>query len=98
MIPRAEGDSRYTRGALFTNGDLMAKNARTTDDAVYKMLELTGTSSKSIEDAVQIAISRADQTVRNLRWFEILETRGAIENGRISQWQVMLKAGFRLDA
>jgi flavin-binding protein dodecin len=68
------------------------------DNAVYKMLELTGTSSKSIEDAVQTAISRANETVRNLRWFEITETRGAIENGKIAQWQVMLKAGFRLDA
>jgi hypothetical protein len=75
----------------------MAKSGGSADDAVYKMLELTGTSSKSIEDAVQAALTRANETVRNLRWFEILETRGSIENGKISQWQVMLKAGFRLD-
>lgn len=64
---------------------------------VYKMLELTGTSSKSCDDAVQNAITRAGKTVRNLRWFQVLETRGAIENGKVVEWQVMIKAGFRLE-
>ena len=67
------------------------------EDAVYKMLELTGTSSRSIEDAVQNAVTRASETVRNLRWLQITETRGAIENGRVAQWQVMIKCGFRLE-
>ena len=67
------------------------------ENHVYKMLELTGTSGKSIEDAVQTAVSRANQTVRNLRWFQITELRGAIEKGQVSEWQVMLKAGFRLE-
>jgi flavin-binding protein dodecin len=61
------------------------------------MLELTGASSESIEKAVANALSRASRTVRNMRWLEITETRAAIEDGKVSQWQVMLKIGFRLD-
>ena len=64
---------------------------------IYKHIELTGTSSASIEDAVQSAIARASKSVRNLRWMEITETRGHIENGKVVQWQVTLKAGFTLD-
>ena len=64
---------------------------------IYKHLELTGTSSSGIEDAVQNAISRAARTVRNMRWLEILETRGHVENGKVSQWQVTLKVGFTLE-
>ena len=66
-------------------------------DHVYKMIELTGTSSTSIEDAVQTAIARAGKTVRHLDWFEVVETRGAIKDNKVSQWQVLLKVGFRLD-
>ena len=66
-------------------------------DPVYKMIELTGTSPTSIEDAVQTAIARAGKTVRHLDWFEVVETRGAIKDNKISQWQVSLKVGFRLD-
>ena len=64
---------------------------------IYKHIELTGTSSVSIEDAVQSAIGRASKSVRNLRWMEITETRGHIENGKVVQWQVTLKAGFTLE-
>ena len=64
---------------------------------VYKMLELTGTSTKSCDDAVQNAIGRAGKTVRNMRWFQVLETRGSIEEGRVSEWQVTVKCGFRLE-
>jgi len=66
-------------------------------NAVYKMLELTGTSTKSCDDAVQNAIKRASKTVRNMRWFEVIETRGAIEDGNVAEWQVTIKCGFRLD-
>lgn len=66
-------------------------------DYVYKLTELVGSSSKSIEDAVQQAIARAGETIRNLRWFEIVETRGHIENGKIAHWQVTLKVGFTLE-
>jgi hypothetical protein len=66
-------------------------------DHVYKKIELTGSSEKSIEDAVENAIARASQTLRNLRWFEIIETRGQIDNGKVAHWQVTIKVGFTLD-
>lgn len=64
---------------------------------VYKKLELTGSSVVSIEDAVNTAIAKADETVRNLHWFEVVETRGYVENGKVAYWQVTIKAGFRLE-
>jgi dodecin len=64
---------------------------------VYKHIELTGTSSTSIEDAVQSAIARASKTVRNMRWMEIVETRGHVEGGKVVQWQVTIKAGFTME-
>jgi flavin-binding protein dodecin len=64
---------------------------------VYKIVELVGSSKSTIEDAIQTAIKRADQTVRNLRWFEVVQTRGCIENGGVSQYQVVLRAGFTLE-
>jgi flavin-binding protein dodecin len=66
-------------------------------DHVYKMLELTGSSQTSIEDAVQTAITKASQTVRNIHWFEVVETRGHVVDGKVAHWQVMLKAGFTLE-
>jgi flavin-binding protein dodecin len=66
-------------------------------DHLYKITELTGSSPTSIEDAVQRAIERAARTLRNLRWFEVLETRGHIDNGKVAHWQVTLKIGFTLD-
>ncbi|MTI30827.1 dodecin [Xanthovirga aplysinae] len=66
-------------------------------DHVYKLIELTGTSQKSIEDAVQNAISKAGFTIRNMRWFEMVDTRGAVENGKIKHWQVTIKVGFTLE-
>lgn len=64
---------------------------------IYKTIELVGSSATSIEDAVSTAIGKASQTVRNLRWFEIVETRGQIESGRVAHWQVTLKLGFTLE-
>ena len=64
---------------------------------VYKMLELTGSSPASIEDAVKNAIAKAAKTVRRMQWFQILETRGHIEDNAVSHWQVTLKVGFTLD-
>lgn len=64
---------------------------------VYKIIELTGTSPKDIEDAVKNAVTRAGETVRNMRWMEITDTRGHIENGKIAQWQVTIKIGFTLE-
>lgn len=64
---------------------------------VYKVIELVGSSSVSIEEAIQAAIRRASVTLRNLRWFEVLETRGQIDAGKIQHYQVTLKVGFTMD-
>ena len=66
-------------------------------DHVYKKIELTGSSQTTIEDAVRAAIAKASRTLRDLRWFEIVETRGQIENGKVIHWQVTLKVGFTLE-
>ena len=66
-------------------------------DHVYKHLELTGSSKTSIEDAVNNAIVRASKTVRNIHWFQVIETRGHVVEGKVSHWQVTIKAGFTLD-
>ncbi len=66
-------------------------------DHVYKQVEITGTSSKSPQDAVERAIAKAAQTVHNLRWFQVTETRGAITDAKVSQWQVTVKIGFTLE-
>jgi dodecin len=66
-------------------------------DHVYKTLELVGSSTKSPEEAVRTAIAKASRTVRNLRWFQVVETRGHIEQGQIAHWQVTMKVGFTLD-
>ena len=65
---------------------------------VFKQIELTGTSSTSVEDAVQTAVSEAAKTVRNMSWFEVTETRGAIKDGKVSEWQVTVKIGFKIEA
>jgi dodecin len=66
-------------------------------DHVYKTIELVGSSTRGMEDAVQRAIGKAAETVRNLRWFEVVDTRGHIEKGRVAHWQVTLKLGFTLE-
>ena len=63
-------------------------------DHVYKHIELTGTSASSMEDAVSKAIRRAHKTVKNLCWFQVVETRGDIEKGKVRHWQVTIKVGF----
>jgi flavin-binding protein dodecin len=65
--------------------------------AVYKLIELTGTSSTSMEDAVQSALSKAGESVRQMRWFEVIETRGTIDNGKVGEWQVTVKVGFKIE-
>jgi flavin-binding protein dodecin len=64
---------------------------------VYKKIELTGSSTTGIEDAIRNAISRAGRTMRNMRWFEVADTRGMIENDQVAHWQVTLKIGFTLE-
>jgi len=66
-------------------------------DHVYKMTELTGSSSESSDQAIRNAISKAAKTVRNMRWFQVVETRGQIAEGAVAHWQVTVKIGFTLD-
>jgi flavin-binding protein dodecin len=66
------------------------------DEHVYKKIEITGSSKKSIEEAVQNALARAAKTVQQMRWFEVVETRGAVEDGKVAMWQVTIKVGFTL--
>ena len=64
---------------------------------VYKSLELTGSSATSIEDAVSVAIAKAHETIRNIHWFTLTETRGHVVDGKVAHWQVTLKLGFTLE-
>ena len=64
---------------------------------VYKVVEIVGSSSKGTDDAIQNAVGRASKTLKNLDWFEVVETRGHLANGKIGHYQVTLKIGFRLE-
>lgn len=64
---------------------------------VYKQIELTGSSAKSSDEAIRNAIVKAAQTLHNIRWFQVVETRGHVEDGAIAHWQVTIKVGFSLD-
>jgi flavin-binding protein dodecin len=66
-------------------------------DHVYKIIELAGSSTVSIDDAIQGAIARASKTLKNLSWFEVTQTRGHLTNGKIERYQVVLKVGFTLE-
>jgi len=66
-------------------------------DHTYKVIELVGSSRTTVEDAVNNALGRAAKTLHNLRWFQIADTRGLIDNGKVAYWQVTLKVGFTLD-
>jgi flavin-binding protein dodecin len=66
-------------------------------DHVYKTLELTGSSDKGFEEAIQRAVGKAHETVRNIRWFHVTDTRGQVADGRVAHWQVTLKIGFTLE-
>ena len=64
---------------------------------IYKKIELVGSSPNGFEEAIKNALARARKTVRNMRWFEVTETRGYIENGKVGHWQVTLNVGFTLE-
>jgi flavin-binding protein dodecin len=66
-------------------------------DHVYKIVELTGSSQESIEEAIRNAVNRAAETVRNIRWIEVIETRGFVEGNDVAYWQVTIKVGFTLE-
>lgn len=66
-------------------------------DHVYRIIEVAGSSEQSIEAAIQNAVGRASQTLRQIGWFEVLQTRGHVENGKVAHYQVVLKVGFTLE-
>jgi len=63
----------------------------------YKHIELTGSSAESSDQAIQNAIAKASETVKNLHWFQVIDTRGYIEEGGVKYWQVTIKVGFRIE-
>jgi dodecin len=67
------------------------------DDHVYRVIEIVGSSQRSIEDAITAGIDRANATIRNLRWFEVVRATGQIEDGKIKHYQVTLKVGFTME-
>lgn len=67
------------------------------EDHVYRIIEVAGSSDKSLDDAIQSAVSRASRTLHHLRWFEVIQMRGHIDEGKIQHYQVVLKIGFTLD-
>jgi dodecin len=70
---------------------------KTMPDHVYRIIQVAGSSGKSIEDAIQNAVGRASRTLRQVGWFEVMETRGHVEDGKVAHYQVTLKVGFTLD-
>ncbi|MEE4295049.1 MAG: dodecin [Wenzhouxiangella sp.] len=66
-------------------------------DHVYKQIRLTGSSTQSSDEAVKNAIAKASKSLKNLRWFEVIDTRGHIENGQVQHWQVTIEVGFTLE-
>jgi flavin-binding protein dodecin len=75
----------------------MPKKAAVAENHVYKLIDLVGTSDKSLEHAIDTALGRAAKTVKNLRWFEVKHIRGLIEDGKAAYYQVSLQVGFTLD-
>lgn len=67
------------------------------ENKIYKLVEIVGTSEESFAKAVSAGVERASETLRNLDWFEVTELRGRVSNGKVSQYQVKMKVGFRLD-
>jgi flavin-binding protein dodecin len=82
---------------LFVVFDVPSENNACMSDHVYKKIEMVGSSPNGFEEAIKNALARAEKTVRNMRWFEVTETRGDVENGKVGHWQVTLKIGFTLE-
>jgi flavin-binding protein dodecin len=67
------------------------------ENHIFKHIEIVGTSNQSIENAIQAAVQKASKTLRNIEWFEVLSTRGSIENGKVKEYQVIMKIGIKLE-
>jgi flavin-binding protein dodecin len=86
-----------TNARLFVCAIVFSADNERMVDHVYKKIEIVGSSPNGFEEAVQNALARAKKTVRNMRWFEVTETRGYIDEGKVLEWQVTLKIGFTLE-
>ena len=87
----------YDIAGVFIVFDRVARNNARMPDHVYKKIEIVGSSPNGFGEAVRNAVARARKTVRNMRWFEVTETRGTIDEGEVGEWQVTLKIGFTLE-
>jgi flavin-binding protein dodecin len=76
---------------------LIQSEEKKVSEHIYKMIEIVGSSSESSDDAVRNAIKRAAKSIHNMNWFEVVESRGHIQDGEVAHWQVTLKIGFRLE-
>jgi len=79
-----------------STGGTMAKKTNEPRDRVYKRIDLVGVSSKGFEDAIESAIKRASETLTDIRWFEVIEMRGAIQNGKVNEYQVVVTVSFEV--
>jgi flavin-binding protein dodecin len=75
----------------------MTRRSLIVTDKVYKKIDVVGTSSTTLEDAIRNAVTKSSKTVRNMSWFEVVETRGRIEGGDVAQWQVTVRIGFAVE-
>jgi flavin-binding protein dodecin len=97
------GHIHFERGGVLGNQSLLAGGSgawlgwTAMSDHIYKKIELVGTSPESIEEAVNNAVAKAGKSVHNMRWLEVVETRGHIEDNKVAHWQVTVKIGFTLD-
>jgi flavin-binding protein dodecin len=96
------GDSRKECPSPWCDRNLLARCQRkwfnaVMSDHIYKKIELVGSSPNGIEDAINNAITRAGKTIRNMKWVEVAEVRGHLEDNKIADWQVTVKVGFTLD-
>lgn len=87
----------YDQRRVCIRSDQNNQEGQPVSEHVYKLIELTGTSPQGIEAAIENALARAAKTMRNLRWFEVLDTRGHIEDGKVAHYQVTVKVGFTLE-
>lgn len=98
LTARSGGAKRAARKAVApAAAEAIFPEAVDTEGRVYRVIEVVGTSEKSIEEAISVAIHRASRTLRNVRWFEVVRTTGHVDNGQVAHYQVTLKVGFTME-
>jgi dodecin len=97
MEPKRAASVHFERIKVSVQRSFLMSPTTEEKDHVYKILELVGSSEKSIEDAIQNAVSRASKTIRGMKWFEVSQTRGHIEDGAVRHYQITLRVGFTIE-